>query len=91
MAIDNSDGRKQTFGALAAPHYKSTTTYVPKVQSFLLNTPLVTRNTVNYKEYKIGKPTETPLVKEYKGGHHDLIGKHLQIGLCNVCSSYPYL
>ena len=36
VAIDNSDGRQQTLSALATPHHKNTTTYVPKVQSFLL-------------------------------------------------------
>ena len=30
-------------------------------------------------EYKIGKPLKTPLVKQCKNVHRDLINKHLQI------------
>ena len=34
---------------------------------------------VDYEDYKIGKPLKTPLVKEYKGVHHELLDKRLQI------------
>ena len=44
-----------------------------------INTSLITRYTVDYEEYKIEQPTETPLVREYKGVHRDLVDKLSQI------------
>ena len=89
VTIENSDCRYRTLPGLAATYRTNATIYVPKIQSLpgttncleneTINVPLVTRNIVDYDEYKTGKPSELPLVIEYKIIHRDLIDKRLQI------------
>ena len=89
VTIENSDGRYRTLPGFAATDDTNATIYVPKIQSLpgttncleneTINAPLVTRSIVDYEEYKTGKPSEPPLVIEYKSIHRDLIDKRLRI------------
>ena len=87
--IDNSDDMQQTLICLATTHRTNATVYIPKIQPLtnvtncleneVINTPLITRNTIDYKEYKIRKLAEPTLGKEFKSVHPILIEELLEI------------
>ena len=87
--IENSNGRQQTLIGFAIAHHAHTTIYIPKIQSLsdttncleneTIKTPLVTRNIVDYEEYKIGEPPEPSFVKEYKDVHRDSVEQSLLV------------
>ena len=87
--IDNSDDMQQTLICLATTQRTNATVYIPKIQPLtnvtncleneVINAPFITRNTIDYKEYKIRKLAEPTLAKEFKSVHPILIEELLEI------------
>ena len=87
--IENSNARQQTLIGFAIAHHAHAAIYIPKIQPLsdttncleneTIKTPLVTRNIVDYEEYKIGEPPEPSFVKEYEDVHRDSVEQSLLV------------